>query len=322
MQHNLRLSATVIAAIRRFDGGAGIRRRLDADHDERYARGRRDFLVPRCARSPAGSSRSPQSPQLFKQTFVIVRASTATRSRSAGGTRICAPTGSSSSGSSISSSPSLTREDVLGVLERSSSRRFEALGRTPPRRPLPADGVCTTRCCATAPTSPTCASALGDPADATDVTRDSEFEVFARRESVQYLVAPQAFSRGELQRLEELAKEWGAAGSRVSGLRRVRRGALADRQVPLRGEELGACPTRRAVDSALRRRRARRWWSVCSQPRSAHLGQRARASSTSRVTSSSGSLDFPLLLEWDEDSGPVDVQCITPSRSPVEVTRI
>jgi aspartyl-tRNA synthetase len=48
--------------------------------------------------------------------------------------------------------------------------------------------------------------------DATDVTRGSEFGVFAGAETVRYLVAPKAFSRGELQRLEEFAKEWGAKG--------------------------------------------------------------------------------------------------------------
>ena len=48
--------------------------------------------------------------------------------------------------------------------------------------------------------------------DATDVTRGSEFGVFAGAETVRYLVAPRAFSRAELQRLEEVAKEWGAKG--------------------------------------------------------------------------------------------------------------
>jgi aspartyl-tRNA synthetase len=48
--------------------------------------------------------------------------------------------------------------------------------------------------------------------DATDVTRGSEFGVFAGAETVRYIVAPKSFSRGELQRLEEFAKEWGAKG--------------------------------------------------------------------------------------------------------------
>jgi aspartyl-tRNA synthetase len=48
--------------------------------------------------------------------------------------------------------------------------------------------------------------------DATEVTRNSEFGVFANADTVRYLVAPAAFSRAELQRLEEFAKEWGAKG--------------------------------------------------------------------------------------------------------------
>src|SRR5205085_59275 len=48
--------------------------------------------------------------------------------------------------------------------------------------------------------------------DATEVTRGSEFGVFAGAEAVRFLRVPQAFSRAELARLEESAKEWGAKG--------------------------------------------------------------------------------------------------------------
>jgi aspartyl-tRNA synthetase len=48
--------------------------------------------------------------------------------------------------------------------------------------------------------------------DGTDVTRGSRFGVFANAPAVRYLVAPQVFSRGELAKLEEVAKEWGAKG--------------------------------------------------------------------------------------------------------------
>jgi aspartyl-tRNA synthetase len=48
--------------------------------------------------------------------------------------------------------------------------------------------------------------------DATEATRGSEFGVFANAPCVRFLRVPQAFSRAELQRLEELAKEWGAKG--------------------------------------------------------------------------------------------------------------
>jgi aspartyl-tRNA synthetase len=48
--------------------------------------------------------------------------------------------------------------------------------------------------------------------DATDVTRGSEFGVFAGAEAVRFLRVPQEYSRAELQRLEDFAKEWGAKG--------------------------------------------------------------------------------------------------------------
>jgi aspartyl-tRNA synthetase len=48
--------------------------------------------------------------------------------------------------------------------------------------------------------------------DATEITRGSEFGVFASAEAVRYLTVPKAFSRAELARLEEYAKEWGAKG--------------------------------------------------------------------------------------------------------------
>ncbi|HXH87662.1 MAG TPA: aspartate--tRNA ligase [Gaiellaceae bacterium] len=48
--------------------------------------------------------------------------------------------------------------------------------------------------------------------DATEATRGSEFGVFAGAEAVRFLRVPKTFSRGELAKLEEIAKEWGAKG--------------------------------------------------------------------------------------------------------------
>jgi len=48
--------------------------------------------------------------------------------------------------------------------------------------------------------------------DATDLTRGSEFAVFAKAPCVRFLRVPQAFSRADLERLEAFAKEWGAKG--------------------------------------------------------------------------------------------------------------
>ena len=48
--------------------------------------------------------------------------------------------------------------------------------------------------------------------DATEVTRGSGFKVFADAGAVRFLRVPLELSRGELARLEEFAKQWGARG--------------------------------------------------------------------------------------------------------------
>jgi aspartyl-tRNA synthetase len=48
--------------------------------------------------------------------------------------------------------------------------------------------------------------------DATELTRGSGFGVFATAPCVRFLRVPQEYSRAQLERLEEVAKEWGAKG--------------------------------------------------------------------------------------------------------------
>src|SRR5262249_57511637 len=48
--------------------------------------------------------------------------------------------------------------------------------------------------------------------DATEVTRESEFGVFKNAPCVRFVVVPRTFSRSEQDRLEGIAKEWGAKG--------------------------------------------------------------------------------------------------------------
>ncbi len=48
--------------------------------------------------------------------------------------------------------------------------------------------------------------------DATEVTRGSEFGVFASAPCVRFIRVPQELSRGDLAKLEEVAKQWGAKG--------------------------------------------------------------------------------------------------------------
>jgi aspartyl-tRNA synthetase len=48
--------------------------------------------------------------------------------------------------------------------------------------------------------------------DGTEITRSSQFGVFANAPCVRFIRVPQEFSRAELERLEEFAREWGAKG--------------------------------------------------------------------------------------------------------------
>jgi len=209
MQRNLRLSATVIAAIRRSMEEQGFIDVWTPSMTMGTPEGARDFLVP-VRLQPGRFFALAQSPQLFKQTFMIggldryYQIATCWRDEDLRADRqfefrqldleLAFP----------------TREDVLEVLELVVVASFEALGRTPPTRPFArmayADAMLRY-----GSDKPDVRFGL-EIQDATDVTRGSEFGVFAGAETVRYLVAPKAFSRGELQRLEEFAKEWGAKG--------------------------------------------------------------------------------------------------------------
>jgi aspartyl-tRNA synthetase len=209
MQGNLRLSATVIAAIRRSMEEQGFIDVWTPSMTMGTPEGARDFLVP-VRLQPGKFFALAQSPQLFKQTFMIggldryYQIATCWRDEDLRADRqfefrqldleLAFP----------------TREDVLEVLEQVVIASFEALGRTPPKRPFPRMAYAEAML-RYGSDKPDVRFGL-EIQDATEVTRSSEFGVFAGAETVRYIVAPKAFSRGELQRLEEFAKEWGAKG--------------------------------------------------------------------------------------------------------------
>jgi aspartyl-tRNA synthetase len=209
MQRNLRLSATVIRAIRDSMEEQGFIDIWTPTMTLGTPEGARDFLVP-VRLQPGTFFALAQSPQLFKQTFMIggldryyqiamcwrdedLRADRQFEFRQLD-LELAFP----------------TREDVIDVLERVVVASFEALGRTPPERPF--------RRVSYAESMLRYGSDKPDTRfgleiqDATDVTRSSEFGVFKNADCVRFLVAPNAFSRAELQRLEEFAKGWGAKG--------------------------------------------------------------------------------------------------------------
>jgi aspartyl-tRNA synthetase len=209
MQRNLRLSHTIVAAIRRSMEEQGFIDIWTPTMTLGTPEGARDFLVP-VRLQPGTFFALAQSPQLFKQTFMIggldryYQIATCWRDEDLRADRqfefrqldleLAFP----------------TREDVMEVLERVVVASFEAVGRTPPERPFPrlsyADAMLRY-----GSDKPDTRFGL-EIQDATDVTRGSEFGVFKNAERVRFLVAPKAFSRAELQRLEEFAKEWGAKG--------------------------------------------------------------------------------------------------------------
>ena len=209
MQRNLRMSHTIVAAIRRSMEEQGFIDIWTPTMTLGTPEGARDFLVP-VRLQPGTFFALAQSPQLFKQTLMIggldryYQIATCWRDEDLRADRqfefrqldleLAFP----------------TREDVMDVLERVVVASFEAVGRTPPKRPFPRLSYAEAMA-RYGSDKPDTRFGL-EIQDATDVTRDSEFGVFKNAERVRFLVAPRVFSRAELHRLEEFAKEWGAKG--------------------------------------------------------------------------------------------------------------
>jgi aspartyl-tRNA synthetase len=102
------------------------------------------------------------------------------------------------------------REDVLDVMEQAVVAAFEAVGDEPPSRPF--ERISFDDAMAKYGNDRPDRRFGMEIQDATAITRGSEFGVFRSAPTVRYIVAPKAFSRAELGRLEDLAKEWGAKG--------------------------------------------------------------------------------------------------------------
>ena len=209
MQRNLRLSANVIGSIRRTMDDQGFIDVWTPSMTLGTPEGARDFLVP-VRLQPGKFFALAQSPQLFKQLFMVggvdryYQIATCWRDEDLRADRqfefrqldleLAFP----------------VREDVLDVLERVVVAAFEAEGRTPPTRPFPRLAYAESML-RYGTDKPDVRFDL-EIQDATESTRGSEFGVFANAPVVRYVVAPRVFSRAELGRLEEFAKEWGAKG--------------------------------------------------------------------------------------------------------------
>ena len=209
MQRNLRLNHVAIAAIRRTMDALGFVDVWTPSMTKGTPEGARDFLVP-VRLQPGKFFALAQSPQLFKQLCMIggldryYQIATCWRDEDLRADR------QFEFRQLDLEMAFVEREDVLEVLEECVVAAFEAAGREPPPRPFPRMSYAEAMA-KYGSDKPDLRFGL-EIQDATEVTRGSRFGVFAGAETVRFLVAPKAFSRAELARLEELAKEWGAKG--------------------------------------------------------------------------------------------------------------
>jgi aspartyl-tRNA synthetase len=209
MQSNLRLHHTAVAGIRRAMDQQGFVDVWTPAMTRGTPEGARDFLVP-VRLQPGKFFALAQSPQLFKQLCMIggvdryYQIATCWRDEDLRADRQFEFRQLDLEMAFVEA------QDVLDVMEMAVCAAFEAVGRRPPPRPFPH-----------IPFDEAMAKYGSDKPDlrfgmeiqdATAITRGSEFGVFKNAPCVRYLAVPKAISRSEHQRLEELAKEWGAKG--------------------------------------------------------------------------------------------------------------
>ncbi len=209
MQRNLRLNHTAISAIRRTMEERGFIDIWTPSMIRGTPEGARDFLVP-VRLQPGKFFALAQSPQLFKQLCMVggfdryYQIATCWRDEDLRADR------QFEFRQLDLEMAFVEREDVLEVLEACVVAAFEAAGRQAPARPFPRISY-SDAMLRYGSDKPDLRYGL-EIEEATELTRGSEFGVFASAPVVRYLVAPRAFSRAELGRLEEIAKEWGAKG--------------------------------------------------------------------------------------------------------------
>jgi aspartyl-tRNA synthetase len=209
MQRNLRLSHTVVQSIRRTMDYGEFVDVWTPGMTRGTPEGARDFLVP-VRLQPGRFFAMAQSPQLFKQLCMIggidryYQIATCWRDEDLRADR------QFEFRQLDLEMAFVERGDVLDVMEAVVVDSFAALGRDPPQRPFPRMGY-EEAIARYGTDKPDLRFGL-EIQDATEVTRGSEFGVFDAAEAVRFIVVPNEYSRAELARLEEVAKEWGAKG--------------------------------------------------------------------------------------------------------------
>ena len=209
MQRNLRLSHTVIQSIRRTMDERGFVDVWTPSMTRGTPEGARDFLVP-VRLQPGKFFALAQSPQLFKQLCMIggldryYQIATCWRDEDLRADR------QFEFRQLDLEMAFVEREDVLDVMEAAVVNAFAASAASRPRGR--SRGSAYDEAIARYGTDKPDLRFGLEIQDATEVTRGSEFGVFAGAEAVRFIVVPREYSRAELARLEEVAKEWGAKG--------------------------------------------------------------------------------------------------------------
>ena len=270
LQRNIRLRAKAVSVIRREMEAAGF---VDIETPimaKPTPEGARDFLVP--TRLQKGRFFAlPQSPQIYKQLLVIsgferyYQIARCFRDEDVRADRVQELT-------QLDLEMAFPdREYIFELIERTFSAVWrETIGEelpTPfPRMPY-ADAMLRY-----GSDKPDLRFGL-EIEDATEATRGSEFKVFADAPAVRFLRrAPGALARRPRE-ARGVCEGVGREGARVHRLRRGRRAALADREVPVGGGALDL-PRRARDDGAVRRRPAR---DRRPRPRERETAARTRA---------------------------------------------
>jgi len=209
MQRNIRTRARAVSAIRREMEAAGFVDIETPIMGKPTPEGARDFLVP-TRLQPGRFFALPQSPQIYKQLLVIsgferyYQIARCFRDEDLRADRLQELTqldvemafpDQEFIFALIEQTMATVWDDCLGVGMAAPFQRMtwdEAQARYGSDKPDLRFGL--------------------EIEDATQVTRASEFGVFANAPAVRLLRVPQKFSRADLERLEGIAKEWGAKG--------------------------------------------------------------------------------------------------------------
>src|SRR5438067_4808479 len=209
MQRNIRTRARAVAAIRREMEAAGFVDIETPIMGKPTPEGARDFLVP-TRLQPGRFFALPQSPQIYKQLLVIsgferyYQIARCFRDEDLRADRL----------------QELTQLDVemafpdqeflFGLMERIVARVWSDLLGVELETPFPRMSWQETAL-RFGTDKPDLRFGL-EIQDATELTRGSGFGVFTNAPAVRYLSVPRELSRGEVQKLEDMAKPWGAKG--------------------------------------------------------------------------------------------------------------